>query len=163
MDIRNLAELYDLEALDWQMVTDRLDAGFTQAPGTGGPDRHTCWLATIDADGRPHVTGIGALRCTLTLALHDLDLVVDGEAHLVTDPAVVAESPRSGPRSGRARSTRAASRSPLPSAPLRPDRRRGTCTGSTRAGPPRCRRSHPAERPAGPSPRPKERRRRGWW
>ena len=59
--MRNLADLYDLPALDWQVIVDRLDAGLTQAPGTGGPDRHTCWLATIDADGRPHVTGIGAM------------------------------------------------------------------------------------------------------
>ena len=39
----------------------RLGEGITQAPGTGGPNRHTCWLATINADGTPHVTGIGAL------------------------------------------------------------------------------------------------------
>jgi hypothetical protein len=118
MESRNLAELYHLPTLEWQVVVDRLDAGFTQAPGTGGPDRHTCWLATIDADGRPHVTGIGATwhdgtfwfetgkttrkgrnlardpRCTLTLALREFDLVVDGAAHLVTDPATVAELAR---------------------------------------------------------------------
>jgi hypothetical protein len=27
----------------------------------GIPPPHTCWLATINADGSPHVTGIGAL------------------------------------------------------------------------------------------------------
>lgn len=114
MKATNLADLYDAPLLDWQRVRDRLDAGFTQAPGTGGPDRHTCWLATIDADGRPHVTGIGALwtddafwfetgtttrkgrnlardpRCTLSLATNELDLVVEGEAEVVTDPATVA-------------------------------------------------------------------------
>src|ERR687897_178862 len=103
MDVRNLAELYDLEPLDWKPIADHLDAGFTQAPGTGGPDRHTCWLATIDDDGRPHVTGIGAMwhdgafwfetgertrkgrnlashpRCTLSVAPHDFELVVEGE------------------------------------------------------------------------------------
>jgi hypothetical protein len=118
MKTRNLAELYDLPALDWEAVVDRLGAGLTQAPGTGGPDRHTCWLATIDADGRPHVTGIGAVwhhgafwfetgkttrkgrnlardsRCTLTLALREFDLVVEGEAHLVADPAIVTELAR---------------------------------------------------------------------
>src|SRR5690606_16987041 len=114
MKTRNLAELYDLPAIDWNLVVDRLDAGFTQVPGTGGPDRHTCWLATIDPDGRPHLTAVGALwergsfwfetglgtrkarnlardpRCTLSLALAELDLVVEAEAHLVTDPDVVA-------------------------------------------------------------------------
>jgi len=61
MEARNLADLYDLPLVDWQGVVSRLDAGLSQAPGTGGPDRHTCWLATIDDDGRPHVTGIGAM------------------------------------------------------------------------------------------------------
>lgn len=61
MHAKNLAELYDLPTLDWAPIAARLDAGLTMAPGTGGPDRHTCWLATIDADGRPHVTGLGVL------------------------------------------------------------------------------------------------------
>ena len=79
-----------------------------------GPNRHTCWLATINPDGSPHVTGIGAVwvdgafwfetgmqtrkgrnldrdpRCTLSVAAHDFDLVVEGEARRVTDPPTVA-------------------------------------------------------------------------
>src|SRR5262245_39062795 len=113
-DAKNLADLYDLPLVDWDGVTAQLDEGLTQAPGTGGPDRHTCWLATIDGDGAPHVTGIGVLwaegtfwfetgehtrkgcnlardpRCTLSLAMRDHDLVVEGEAHAVRDPATVA-------------------------------------------------------------------------
>ena len=89
-------------------------AGLSQAPGAGGPDRHTCWLATINPDGSPHVTGVGALwadgcfwfetgtgtrkgknlardrRCTLSVAAREFDLVVNGEATLVTDPGTVA-------------------------------------------------------------------------
>src|SRR3954468_333406 len=115
MQTQNLAELYDLPTLDWQAVVDRLDAGLTQAPGTGGPNRHTCWLATIDADGRPHLTGVGALwhdgsfwfetgestrkgrnlardpRCSLSIALDDYDLVVEGIAQPIRDPEVVAD------------------------------------------------------------------------
>jgi PPOX class probable F420-dependent enzyme len=114
VEAKNLADLYDLPLVDWATVTTRLDAGLTQAPGTGGPDRHTCWLATINADGSPHVTGIGAMwadgafwfetgeqtrkgrnvardpRCTLSLAAREFDLVVEGDARRVTDPAVVA-------------------------------------------------------------------------
>jgi PPOX class probable F420-dependent enzyme len=114
-DTRNLADLYELPLLDWDLIVARLDDGVPQAPGDGGPDRHTCWLATIDPDGRPHVTGVGALwidgafwfetgrrtrkgrnldrdpRCTLSLATHEFDLVVEGEAHVVTDPATVGE------------------------------------------------------------------------
>src|SRR5258708_18074592 len=61
MDATNLADLYELPLLDWGRIKDRLDQGVTQAPGTGGPNRHTCWLATINRDGSPHVTGVGAL------------------------------------------------------------------------------------------------------
>jgi PPOX class probable F420-dependent enzyme len=111
---KNLADIYELPLVDWAGVEARLDRGVTQAPGTGGPDRHTCWLATINPDGSPHVTGIGALwkdgalwfqtgdrtrkgrnlardpRCTLTVATHEFDLAVEGEARKVTDPATVA-------------------------------------------------------------------------
>ena len=86
----------------------------SQAPGSGGPGRHTCWLATINPDGSPHVTGVGALwadnafwfetgaatrkgrniardpRCTLSVATDEFDLIAEGDASLVTDPAMVA-------------------------------------------------------------------------
>jgi Pyridoxamine 5'-phosphate oxidase len=111
---KNLADLYDLPPIEWAAVTARLDRGVTQAPGTGGPDRHTCWLATINADGSPHVTGVGAVwvdgtfwfetgertlkarnlvrdpRCTLSVAMREFDLVVDGEAGQITDRPIVA-------------------------------------------------------------------------
>lgn len=61
MKATNLAEMYQLPLLDWASIETRLGAGVSQAPGTGGPDRHTCWLATINPDGSPHVTGVGAL------------------------------------------------------------------------------------------------------
>ena len=114
MDATNLADLYGTPLLEWERIETRLDQGLSQAPGTGGPNRHTCWLATINADGTPHVTGIGALwvdgafwfetgnstrkarniardpRCTLSVATQEFDVVIDGEAHLVTDPSTVA-------------------------------------------------------------------------
>jgi PPOX class probable F420-dependent enzyme len=114
METRNLADLYDLPPVDWGIVAKRLEEGVEQAPGGGGPDRHTCWLATINPDGSPHVNGVGALwvdgafwfetgrgsrkarnverdpRCTLSVATHDFDLVVEGDAALVTDPGTVA-------------------------------------------------------------------------
>ncbi len=51
MHAKNLADLYDLPALEWDSITARLDAGISQAPDTGGPNRHTCWLTTINPDG----------------------------------------------------------------------------------------------------------------
>jgi PPOX class probable F420-dependent enzyme len=114
MEATNLADLYSLPLVDWSGITARLDEGFSQAPGTGGPDRHTCWLATINPDGSPHVTAVGALwvdgtfwfqtgertrkgknlardpRCTISLATHEFDLVIEGTARIVNDPATVA-------------------------------------------------------------------------
>lgn len=115
MDAKNLANLYDLPTLEWAPIAARLEEGLSMAPGTGGPDRHSSWLATINEDGSPHVTGLGALwvdgafwfetgertrkgrnlardpRCTLSLGTKEFDLVVEGEAHLVDDPATVAK------------------------------------------------------------------------
>ena len=56
---QTLADLYELPAFDWSSVTDRLDAGCDQAPGSGGPDRHTRWLTTIDPDGTEEAAGGG--------------------------------------------------------------------------------------------------------
>src|SRR5262245_31774150 len=118
MDAKNLGDLYELPTLEWEPFAAKLAAGYSQAPGTGGPNRHSTWIATIDADGSPHVNGIGSLwvggafvfetgrtsrkgrnlardpRCTISLALEDFDVVVEGEAELVTDPAFVAEVAR---------------------------------------------------------------------
>jgi PPOX class probable F420-dependent enzyme len=114
MEAKNLADLYDLPTMRWAPVQEALEAGLTQAPGTGGPDRHTCWLTTLNADGSAHVTGVGALwadgafwfetgertrkgrnvardpRVVLAVATHGFDLVVEGDAELVEDPALVA-------------------------------------------------------------------------
>src|SRR6185369_5245987 len=114
MEAIRLDHIYDTPPIDWERVESRLEQGFTQAPGTGGPQRHTCWLATINDDGSPHVTGIGTLwvdgafwfetgegtrkgrnlardpRCTLSVATEEFDLVVEGEAHKITDAATVA-------------------------------------------------------------------------
>ena len=114
MEATNLDRIYGSALLDWARVAGRLDSGLTLAPGTGGPNRHSCWLATVNRDGSPHVTGIGALwvdrsfwfetgaatrkgknlerdpRCTLSVATEEFDLVVEGEAQRITDAATVA-------------------------------------------------------------------------
>src|SRR3954471_9002623 len=107
MEPINLADIYGTPLLEWSNIEARLGEGLTQAPGSGGPNRHTSWLATINADGSPHVTGVGALwvddafwfetgkttrkgrnlardaRCTLSVATKEFDLVVEGHAHTV--------------------------------------------------------------------------------
>jgi hypothetical protein len=114
MNATNLADLYQLPLMDWDRIEARLQQGTTQARETGGPNRHTCWLATINPDGSPHVNGVGAIwldgafwfetgdetrkaknlardpRCTISLAVHEFDLVLDGMASKVIDPPTVA-------------------------------------------------------------------------
>ncbi len=101
--------------MEWSKVEAGLRSAVSQAPKTGGPDRHTCWLTTIDPDGKPHVTPVGALwiddafwfqtgkgtrkaknlvrdaRCSLSVATHDFDLVVEGEAERVADRESIAK------------------------------------------------------------------------
>lgn len=110
VDARNL-DRYDAPVIEWTRVRDRLNEGLAGAPGTGGPDRHTTWLATVNPDGTPHVMPLGALwvdgnlyftsgagtrkaknlahnpRCVITVATHPFDLVFEGEAVKVTDDA----------------------------------------------------------------------------
>ncbi|WP_245402058.1 pyridoxamine 5'-phosphate oxidase family protein [Nocardia albiluteola] len=115
METKNLADLYELAPLSWPDIASRLEGGYDLVPGSGGPDRHSCWLTTLNPDGSPHVTGLGALwvdgafwfetgersrkgrnlardpRCALSLALNTVDLVVEGVAELIADKAVVAD------------------------------------------------------------------------
>ena len=171
MEAINLADLYQLPLLDWASIEDKLRSGVTQAPGSGGPNRHTSWLSTINADGSPHVNGVGALwadgcfwfetgqgsrkgrnlardpRCAMSLATEAFDLVVEGEASLVTDPATVADMAARWAAGGwPAGSTTPAWPSPPSSARPRPDRRPGTSTASRRKRP----RRWPPSSPAGP-------------
>ena len=105
---RNL-DGYDNPPIPWQRVQEVLASDITQVPGSGGPDRYTPWLATVDPDGKPHVMPVGMLflggnmyfsasrasrkarnierdpRCTVTVATQPFDLVLEGTAALVTD------------------------------------------------------------------------------
>lgn len=108
---KNLADLYELAPLEWGDVRRALEGNLTQAPGTGGPDHHTFWLSTIDPNGRPHMTALGAFwvdgryyftggpgsrkirnierdpRCAFGVAIHGYDVALEGRAVRVTDQA----------------------------------------------------------------------------
>jgi hypothetical protein len=97
--------------IEWEHVAGVLGGEITQAPGTGGPGRHTCWLTTINPDGSPHVQGVGLMsvngtryftsgpgtrkgrnlardpRCVISVATEPFDLVVEGTAERVVDRA----------------------------------------------------------------------------
>jgi hypothetical protein len=105
---KNLAG-YDLPAIDWEPVRDTLASDITQAPDSGGPNRHTAWLTTINPDGSPHPTPVGFVqpdgvwyftsgpgtrksrniaadpRCVVSVATHPFDLVIEGSAARITD------------------------------------------------------------------------------
>jgi hypothetical protein len=107
--VKNLADLYGLAPLDWTEVRSQLESQLTQAPGSGGPDHHTYWLSTVDADGRPHLTGVGAFwmdgrvyfcggpatrkirnierdpRCSFAVAVRGFDVALEGRATRVRD------------------------------------------------------------------------------
>ncbi len=113
MKTKNLAQRYDLAPLDWDAASASLPEG-QAADADGGPGRYTAWLTTTNADGSPHVTGVGARwddaaywivsgrsarkarnlerdpRCAVALATKGYDVVVEGTAELVTDPGLVA-------------------------------------------------------------------------
>ncbi|HMJ78956.1 MAG TPA: hypothetical protein VK507_23425, partial [Iamia sp.] len=60
MDTKNLADLYDLPTLEWDRVEAHLESDEAK-PSEENPTGKDWWLATIDADGGPHVAGIGAM------------------------------------------------------------------------------------------------------
>lgn len=108
---KNLADLYQLTPLNWDDVRQALQQNLTQAPGSGGPDHHSFWLSTLDEDGRPHMTAVGAFwvdgryyftggprsrkirnierdpRCAFGVAIHGYDVALEGQARRVTDDA----------------------------------------------------------------------------
>lgn len=108
---KNLADLYQLTPLNWDDVRQALQQNLTQAPGSGGPDHHSFWLSTLDEDGRPHMTAVGAFwvdgryyftggprsrkirnierdpRCAFGVAIHGYDVALEGQARRVTDEA----------------------------------------------------------------------------
>jgi hypothetical protein len=46
---------------DWSDVTAELDQGDFMSLDNDGPSHFTTWLTTINADGSPHVTAVGAV------------------------------------------------------------------------------------------------------
>jgi len=104
---------YGTPPIDWQRVRDVLTSDITQGPDSGGPNRHTTWLTTINPDGSPHVTPVGAIqldgfwyftsgpgtrksrniaadpRCVISIATDPFDLVLEGSALRVADADVL--------------------------------------------------------------------------
>jgi hypothetical protein len=112
MEIINLGVADGLPPVDWSGIVDKLDTG--AAPPPDALNSRTTWLTTINEDGSPHVTAVGALwvdgtfwfqtgtrtlkaknvsrdpRCSVAISIRDADLVFEGEARQATDRADVA-------------------------------------------------------------------------
>src|SRR5262245_60913833 len=115
MEAKNLAEVEGLPVIEWSRVDAELEERLDNWDPTA-PDRPTCWLTTINADGSPHVTSVGALwhagsfwfqtgertrkarnlardaHCSMSIATRGLDVVVEGDAHRVTDQQLLWEA-----------------------------------------------------------------------
>jgi hypothetical protein len=114
MQTINLGVGDGLPPVDWGSIIDTLEAGSPPAPDAH--NTRTTWLTTINEDGSPHVTAVGALwldgtfwfqtgggtrkhqnierdpRCTVALSILDADVVLEGTAERVTDPGDVARA-----------------------------------------------------------------------
>jgi hypothetical protein len=114
MESINLGAADGLPPVDWATIIEKLDAG--SAPAPDAHNARTTWLATLNEDGTPHVTAVGALwldgtywfqtgtgtrksrnvardpRCSIAVSILDADVVIEGEAALVMDPEAVARA-----------------------------------------------------------------------
>src|SRR6478672_8064251 len=59
MEAINLGRADGLPPVDWAAVVAKLDAG--SAPAPDAANARTTWLCTINGDGSPHVTAVGAV------------------------------------------------------------------------------------------------------
>jgi Pyridoxamine 5'-phosphate oxidase len=109
MDVINLGATDGLPPVDWSNVVEKLEAG--SAPAPDAHNARTTWLSTVNEDGSPHVTAVGALwldgsfwfqtgsgtrkgrnvardrRCSMAVSVRDADIVAEGEAEREIDPA----------------------------------------------------------------------------
>ena len=112
MKIINLGTADGLPPVDWADVLKRLEAG--SAPAPDAINARTTWLTSLNEDGSPHVTAVGAMwmdgmfwfqtgartrkarnvardpRCALAVSIRDADVVIEGEAQRVTEPGAIA-------------------------------------------------------------------------
>ena len=150
MEITNLGKADGLPPVDWAAVVEKLDAG--SAPAPDAVNSRTTWLSTINEDGSPHVTAVGALwldgtfwfqtglgtrkgrnvardpRCSIAVSIRDADVVIEGDAARMTEPAHWRALRRRGRTTAGQPNSTSAGRASLPrSMPRRKVLRRGTC------------------------------------
>jgi hypothetical protein len=122
MKTTNLGQAEGLPPVDWTTIAERLERW--EGPAPDDHNARSTWLTTINDDGTPHVTPVGALwidgtfwfqtgartlkarnverdpRCTLATSIRGADVVLDGVAERVTDPSAVARAAQAWADSG---------------------------------------------------------------
>jgi hypothetical protein len=112
MEIVNIGQADGLPPVDWAAIAAKLDADSTPAPDA--LNARTTWLATVNEDGSPHVTPVGAVwldgtywfqtgdgtrkarnvardpRCSVAVSVSEADVVFEGDAARVTDADAIA-------------------------------------------------------------------------
>jgi len=115
METTNLAKAEGLPTIEWSKVEKEVADLLLTNDDPNSPNRASFWLTTLNDDGSPHVTSVGAFwhagslwfqtgdrtrkaknvardpRCTMSVATKGFDVMVSGEAQRVTDPKIVAE------------------------------------------------------------------------
>ncbi|HET6964523.1 MAG TPA: pyridoxamine 5'-phosphate oxidase family protein [Acidimicrobiales bacterium] len=117
----NLGAADGLPPVEWGTVVEKLESGLAPAPDAH--NSRTTWLVTLNEDGSPHVTAVGAVwldgtfwfqtgdtrkgrnvsrdpRCSIAISTRDADVVVEGQAARVTDPGAVARVARAWAEGG---------------------------------------------------------------
>jgi PPOX class probable F420-dependent enzyme len=112
MDIINLGKADGLPPVEWNGVVEKLHA--RSAPAPDAMNSRTTWLTTVNEDGSPHVTPVGAMwmdgafwfqtgsstrkarnverdpRCSVAVSIRDADVVIEGDATRVREPDALA-------------------------------------------------------------------------
>ena len=116
MKIINLGAADGLPPVDWAGILQKLETA--SAPAPDGLNARTTWLTTINEDGGPHVTAVGAMwmdgtfwfqtgagtrkarnvardpRCALAVSIRDADVVLEGDAGRISEPSAIARIAR---------------------------------------------------------------------
>ena len=122
MAIINLGATDGLPPVIWADIVEKLDAGSPPAPDAH--NARTTWLSTVNEDGSPHVTAVGALwldgsfwfqtgsntrkgrnverdqRCSIAVSILDADVVAEGGAARETHPATLTRLARAWAEEG---------------------------------------------------------------
>ena len=112
MEVINLGVEDGLPPVAWDAIVETIEAGTPPEPEAH--NSRTTWLTTLNEDGSPHVTAVGAMwldgtywfqtgaptrkhrnvtrdpRCSIAVSIRDADVVLEGDATRVTDAASLA-------------------------------------------------------------------------